>query len=207
MKAKVLDLLKSLHLEDTFFSVVEYLEHNLSQYRFEHTLRVAWFAYQLAHKEKQNTVLIKQNAVMAALLHDITKEQKTAFHYSILEKVKNQKKDIYKIPKAVLHSQTAALFAEEKFGIDTKMYRSAIEFHTIGHTDMGSLDFIVFAADYLGSFDLPEAQEKFSLSIQELCLEKVSRTLDHLISRRRQIMKETIDFYNFLIVKMENAGI
>lgn len=123
------------------------LEQELSQSRREHTLAVAQCALDLARALDLSAQQLK-GLEKAALLHDLTKEKPLAWHQSYLrERRQALGPDELKSP-AVVHALSAALVAQEEFGLEAP-YAQAIRYHTTGHPDMELLDKILFTADYV----------------------------------------------------------
>ncbi len=171
---------------------MKYLEKNLSQYRYEHTVRVTDFATRL------NSGLDQHQLALAGLCHDISKEMRPAAHYEIFER-NNAPRDYWFLPKPLLHSKSGYYLANELFNINDEQVHQAISYHTTGRAGMGPLARTVFAADYLGSLKKKKAEKQVKLSVHKLCLKKVKKTMKFLLKQRQRIHADTIGFYNSLV--------
>jgi len=118
------------------------LKQNLSKYRYEHSLRVAKEASNLAKHYKVND----NEAYLSGLLHDVAKEfnneenNKWTCQYSL--SVSSLTKDNSK----TIHAEIGALVAKKLYKVNANICQ-AIKYHTLGNINMNLLDKIVFIAD------------------------------------------------------------
>lgn len=185
-------------LHDDLQALVDYLIEHLSSYRSRHVFLVARYAYKLAQREFATQPTKWHQALVAALIHDITKEEKKEFHYNLFQKY-NLPKEYFEMPKPIFHSKSAPLFALEKFGIDDKEIADAAAYHTTGKQGMSKLCRIVFAADMLGSKPEDEAFELFQKDLHSLCLLKVKQSVLDVLRKGLALHQDTVDFYNELV--------
>ncbi|MCS6985242.1 MAG: HD domain-containing protein [Leptospiraceae bacterium] len=178
--------------------VVHYIKEKLSPYRRAHIFRVVYYSSRLAQRFYPGKVEVEQKAKIAALLHDITKEEKKEFHLELFERhgLLAEYKDI---PGPVMHSKSAALFAREKFGIWDEEVAEACACHTTGKAGMGVVAQIVFAADMMGSLSEEEIKQKENLSLKELCLEKLIYSLKSVLEKKGRIHPDSWLYYDFLL--------
>lgn len=115
----------------------------LSPARYEHTLNVCRLAKELA---RCNGVPEEQ-AALAALLHDIAKEQPKQKLLQIFADNAIIAGDITQRPAPVWHGAAAAILAQNQYGVADPAILSAIRCHTTGKADMGVLDKIIYLAD------------------------------------------------------------
>lgn len=121
------------------------VREKVSAKRYTHTLGVAYTAVSLAMRFGADL----EDARAAGLLHDYAK------NYSDEELIKKCKKHHLKITDTekkspyLLHGKLAACYAEKKFGITKEEVLKAIAYHTTGRADMGLLEKIIFAADFI----------------------------------------------------------
>ena len=121
------------------------LESRLDPMRYEHSLSVSFTCAALAMRYGYDI----NKAEVAGLLHDCAKR----FSDTVLI-AKCKKHDILltedelRAP-AVIHAKYGAWMAEHKFGIQDEEILSAIRCHTTGKPAMGTLDKILYVADYI----------------------------------------------------------
>ena len=201
MKGKIIEIAKTLSLEETALSIIEFNEQNLSDYRKSHILQVSYFSYHLAVRENQENDDLHKKSFLAAMLHDCTKERKPQFHYDLFKKHGVEEK-YSGFPVPVLHSKSAGLFAQDQFSIRDPEIDEAISCHTTGKIDMSNLAQILYAGDYLGSLEFEAAQSSFNENdLSSLCLEKVKKSMTHLVKANHTIHPDTFEYYNSLAGK------
>ncbi len=132
-------------IEEQIFTYRKQLKSKLEPMRYEHSLSVSYTCMALAMRYGYDL----KRAELAGLLHDCAKR------YGDNELiVKCQKHNIVltegelKAP-AVIHAKYGAWMAEHKFGVCDEEILSAIRCHTAGKPDMGTLDKILYIADYI----------------------------------------------------------
>ena len=116
------------------------LKELLSDYRYEHSLRVGETAKKLASLYQVD----EEEAYLAGILHDIAKEFTKEQNTEIMER--NGKKLDVNLPPRITHAIVGAVYVKEKYHLDDKITH-AIFSHTIGDIPMSTLDKIVFVAD------------------------------------------------------------
>lgn len=125
--------------------IKKFLKKHLDEYRFNHSLGVAYVSASLA----MCYGISVEKAYLAGLLHDSAKG------YSDEEKLEKAEKwgvpvDEYeKKSPGLLHSKLGACIASRKFLIEDEEILSAITYHTTGKPDMSLLEKIVFVADFI----------------------------------------------------------
>ena len=104
-----------------------------------------------------------QKAQLAALLHDIMKQQpdRIMLHRvrqsDIIEKIDSK-------PMPVLHGFAAADFARREMGIEDEEILMAIKSHTCGRKNMSDLEKVIYLADMLSEErDFPEKEPLLKL--------------------------------------------
>ncbi len=119
------------------------LEH-VEEKRHAHVLGCEQEAVSLAKKWNCDA----DKAAEAAILHDITKQQKGPEQLKLCDTygiiTDNGERDNYKL----LHSKTGAELSRRLFGIDDDVY-GAILRHTTGAPEMSLLEKVIYLADYI----------------------------------------------------------
>jgi len=122
--------------------ITAFTNARLSKKRFTHVKGVIQTAEELAERHGVNVA----DAHLAALLHDIAKEQNIQQVKRIL-KVKEEY-DYLENSSKVWHAPVGAIVAQETFGIGNAEILNASRFHTTGRPEMSDLEKVLFVADY-----------------------------------------------------------
>lgn len=207
------------NIPETIFAINRYLADNLSTYRYEHSLMVLSIALQLARVQSAGVQLKKRtkepakilenskkthSLIVAALAHDITKEEPKDFHLGIFKKYKQKKYKDY--PFALYHAKSAPYFLQERFQIKEREVHHAISYHSTGCKSMPLLSRLVFSADYLASAKDIVLEKEILKPLHELCMEKTSGTIERLVLRKSPVQPESVNFYNILLREIEDES-
>lgn len=115
----------------------------MSNFRYEHTLRVAKTALEITKFKNKN---LSKKAYIAAMYHDIAKE----FNRDQILEIINNKFNRNRFPTAhTLHGCASAAYAKEHFFINDKEILNAIYNHVIPPKKPSTLDKIIYCADKL----------------------------------------------------------
>lgn len=123
------------------------VREKLSPRRVKHVLAVRDMALQLAQIYGAD----EKKAEVAALLHDIVKEESPAVCLRYMQEDGTVPKPLRRMPSAVLHAPAGACYARGVLGVADADICSAIACHTTGKRDMSLLDKILFAADKISA--------------------------------------------------------
>jgi predicted HD superfamily hydrolase involved in NAD metabolism len=115
----------------------------LSNGRYEHTLRVAVTAEDLALAHD----LDANRARLAALLHDAARETGPEGFLELADKWRLQVGDPERQSPKLLHGPVAAELARRELGIEDEEVLEAIRSHTTGRPGMGPLALVLYVAD------------------------------------------------------------
>ena len=186
--------------------IKKWLEKNLSQERYSHTLGTADCARELAQKFGLN----QEKAYYAGLLHDCAK---CFSNDKLLEIIKNnlQIEECELLNYKTLHAPVSAYIAQNKFGVSDSEILSSIRWHTLGKIGMTDFEKVVFLADKIE----PNTREKSysdklrrylneENGLNKAILECYKSTIKSLVERNLKICPLTIEIYNKLqdIVKV-----
>ena len=192
------------------------IKPRLSEKRYSHTLGVERAAVRLA---KYCTPELADEAAVAALLHDVTKEIPYSRHIALL-KESDACLDTadYESP-AILHAYTAPLIIKSDFSdYITENVLSSVYNHTVGSPDMSVFDEIIFLADFIEDTRTYEA----SINLQSFvwknmkdgditanrkvlhraCIEAIDAAIINLIKHKRNINIKNILTRNALLSKI-----
>lgn len=179
--------------------------NEITKTRWEHSLRVAEIAEELANIHSPNEI---KEAYLAGVVHDITKQKTKEFHLELFAKLGDSESS--KLPEAAWHSRSAAYYLETEYGLKTRSVLDAVKHHTLGGDDLNLLDYILYAADFLGS-EFAERQKEYSEwrnkakeNLYSAVLNKAVHTMQDLLDHKREIHKRTISMYHFALGKLSN---
>ena len=119
-----------------------HIRNLMSEYRFNHTLRVAKTAMQIARAVAPKKV---KKAYIAGMYHDVAKEFNEA---TILSMVKNYDKKLYPTVHT-LHGICSAMYIKDNFYINDEEILDAIRNHVIPPMECSTLSMILYCADKL----------------------------------------------------------
>jgi len=135
--------------------IEEDVRRTLSDFRYQHTIRVANEAKKLAKYYK----IDEQKVYVASLLHDMAKEYSEEENESWIEKYHLPKELLKKEFKNIIHANIGAVVAREYYDVEEDIY-NAIKYHTIGNKSMNLFAKIVFVADKVGRKNLSSKMEE-----------------------------------------------
>ena len=115
----------------------------LSERRYEHTLRVADTAEDLALAHD----LYADRARLAALLHDAAREMGSEEFLGLAQEWHLQFGDAERQSPKLLHGPVAAELARFELGVDDEEVLEAVRAHTTGEPRMGPLALVLYVAD------------------------------------------------------------
>jgi predicted HD superfamily hydrolase involved in NAD metabolism len=115
----------------------------LSERRYEHTLRVADTAENLALAHH----LDADRARLAALVHDAAREMGPEEFLYLADKWHLQVGDPERQSPKLLHGPVAAELARRELGVDDEEVLEAVSTHTTGRPGMGPLALVLYVAD------------------------------------------------------------
>lgn len=119
-----------------------HIRNLMSEYRFNHTLRVAKTAMQITRAVAPKKV---KKAYIAGMYHDVAKEFNET---TILSMVKNYDKKIYPTVHT-LHGICSAMYIKDNFYINDEEILDAIRNHVIPPMECSTLSMILYCADKL----------------------------------------------------------
>ncbi len=161
--------------------IKEDIRKSLSDFRYQHTIRVAEEAKSLARYYQ----IDEEKVYVAGLLHDMAKEFSKEENEGLIEKYKlpqELKKEEF---KNIIHADIGAEMAKEYYNIEEDIYL-AIKYHTIGNPNMNLFAKIIFVADKIGRKTLsPEMQE-----VKKTAYEDIDKAICRIILIETEKLKE-----------------
>lgn len=171
------------------------IQEQLTTERYEHSLRVADVAKELAIRYGAP----EDKAVLAGLLHDYAKCQSR-------EQLRKQIKE-YDLPQQLLHyhhelwhGPVAAKIMEKHYDVMDDDILHAIAYHTTGRASMSLLEVIIFVADYIEpKRDIPGIEEVRSLAKENVFIaarKAIQNTIIYLMKKDATIHPDSFYAYN-----------
>jgi len=192
------------------------IKSRLSEPRYLHTLGVARAAKRLSELCLPSH---SAEAVVAALLHDVTKELSTEEQKRIIkeELVFIDRED--ENTPAVLHSFTAPTGIKRDFQeFATDNVLSSVFFHTMGSPDMSVFDEIIFLADFIEETrtypssvsvrnfvfeNMKHGKQEENIKIlHKACVMSIDFTTEHLKKNKKPINSKNVLTRNALLSKI-----
>ena len=151
----------------------------LSKERYEHTLRVADTAADLALAHDLDADMAR----LAALLHDAAREMDPEVFLNLANKWRLQVEDPERQSPKLLHGPVAAELARREFGMDNEEVLQAVRAHTTGRPGMGPLALVLYVADKIEpARDYPSVGRLRKLAgedLNEAATESLRRAIAH----------------------------
>lgn len=130
--------------EQIMNDVLEIFRNNKS--RLKHILGVLETATELGIKYHADVEKLE----ISALLHDITKYNSGELNKQIIKEYFSNFEEIFnEFSMPLLHSFSAYVIAQEKYGIKDEDILNAILHHTVGRANMSLIEKIIFISDYI----------------------------------------------------------
>ncbi len=193
--------------------ILQYL--TLSPSRLQHTLGVREAALMIAHDHFPE--LCDDDVATAALMHDFTKEYTLAQQEAVCAQYGDTLSPLEYASPALIHSHTAALIAERRFGFSPAICK-AIASHTTGSDDMTPLDICIYLGDYIdanrsGEYCKKVRQTYLSLmqteqktrALYDTLLLSFDMTIRHLLDDGCVISDATVRARNAIITKLKEV--
>jgi len=187
----------------------------ISGRRFSHTKGVAVSARLLAEFCGVDPII----AEAAGLLHDVSKElsDKEQIHLIDEEGIILDEDDLSS--PQIWHSYTAPIIIKRDFqDFATPEILSATRKHTVGNSDMSTLDCIIFLADFIEDTRVYDASNELRKYVFEnmrtgeteenirilkvACIKMIDFTIEHLLSTGKKVNHKTLLTKNALLSKI-----
>ncbi len=176
----------------------------VSDRRFKHSLGVSDTAVQLAMLNEAD----ENDARMAGILHDITKELTFEQQMELVAKYGIELDDTEKQEPKLLHAITSPKVAKELFDVSDDI-ANAIRYHTTGRADMTLLEKILYLADYMEpsrDFEGVEPLRELTYkNIDEALLLALQMSVQEVKNKGGHLHSDTLEAIDFLKAKKQNA--
>lgn len=171
------------------------IKPHLTVERYEHTLRVAETAVELAARYGESA----EKAELAAIFHDYAK-------YRPLDEMRRWilnsplPKDLLQYHHELWHGPVGSILINREYGIDDPEICQAIYYHTTGRANMSKLEMIIFLADYMepgrSQPGVEEVREVAKQDLVKACWFVSRNTIQFLMQKKATIYPDTFYAYN-----------
>jgi len=173
----------------------------LSDYRFQHILRVRDYAVKLALKNGVDT----DKAEVAALVHDYAKERSDDDFLTVIAR-KNMDPDLINWGNYIWHGVVGAEMVRDELGVTDLDILNAVREHTTGGAaEMTVLSQVLFMADYLevgrdfSGVDI--ARQITDQSLAAGVRYQIIHTVQRLVQKEMAIYPKSITTYNYWLTR------
>lgn len=182
----------------------EFMKLNLKDTRYRHSLGVEKMAVKLAQIHGADI----EKAAFAGRYHDIAK--------NLSPEEMDERIIRYGLPvgllgnNALAHSKVGAAILEHEFGVTDKEVLDAVRYHTTAKSDMPLMTELIFVADVVEDnrtyHDLPYYQDLACKDLDRAAEEILEYTINDLKVKGRDIHRDTLEAYDYLINKRSKNG-
>ncbi|MEE1076083.1 MAG: bis(5'-nucleosyl)-tetraphosphatase (symmetrical) YqeK [Acutalibacteraceae bacterium] len=184
----------------TFDEYKNIIKVKMGKKRYTHSINVAKAAQQLAIRYGGNI----EKAMIAGILHDITKEMPFDQQLQIIESNGIILNNVQSFSPKTWHAISGSVVIEKEIGIADEDILNAVKYHTSGRANMSLLEKIIFVADFIGEErdykGVDVMRSKAKKSLEEAMLYGVTFTIRDLAERQCAIDMNTLALYNELII-------
>jgi len=182
--------------------IKNWLKENLTDERYNHSLGCADAAREIAKILNYS----EEKAYLAGLVHDCAKSLPMDETMKLLKDNGIQLVCGEDENKKVLHAPAGTVVAKKQFEIDDNEVLSAIRWHTLGNSNMNTLEKIVFIADKIEPYSRGANEYKNKLEllktpsgVDKIIFDCYSYTIKSLVDRKLYICPQTVEIYNDLV--------
>ena len=176
------------------------LAERLSPYRYTHSLCVAESAVELAEKYGAD----KEKALVAGLLHDITKEADREEHFSLFTEGKVVLTQLEAVNRKLWHAMSGAEYLKLKLNITDEEILDAVRYHTTARAGMSLLEKVIYIADFISADrvyeDVGVVRELAKKNLDETMLYTQRYSINELLQKGACIHPDSVACYNELML-------
>ena len=174
------------------------LQRHLDKGRYEHTLGVMYTCASLAMAYHYDI----EKAMLAGLLHDCAKNVPNDKKLELCKKHHIEVTQVERENPFLLHAKVGAWIAKKKYDVKDEEILHAIQVHTTGEPAMGTLDMILFVADYIEphrdkASNLPQIREMAFQNLERAVEKILYDTLHYLNEKSGRIYPTTEITYEY----------
>lgn len=182
------------------------LKHKLDPMRYEHSLSVSYTCIALAMRYGYDL----QKAELAGLMHDCAKRYTDNELIARCAKHNVELTEAEISAPAVIHAKYGAWLAEHKYGIHDPEILDAIRCHTTGKPEMGTLDKILYIADYIEprrdkADNLAEMRYLAFQDLNQTMYEILAGTLNYLDKKGSRVDPMTMQAFEYMKAQIKKS--
>ena len=167
-------------MDEKILTIKKKVKKALDNYRYQHTLGVAYTAASLAMRYGEDM----ERLFLAGILHDCAKNIDNEEKYELCRKYKLDLSDIEKKAPFLIHGKLGAYIAEHEYGVKDKDILNAVRYHTTGRPGMSITEKIIYIADYI------EPHRHEARRLKEIRMEAFT----DIDSALRMVLRDSLDF-------------
>lgn len=190
-----------MHLLADQERLLQQVKAQMTEQRYQHTLRVAESARKLAQLYGAD----EEKAVLAGYVHDYCKCWPQEKLRDIL--LRYDYPELLHEDRELWHSFAGAIAIQTELGIDDPEVIQAVRYHTTGRTNMSLLEKVVLLADYIEpGRNFPGVEEiraKASKQLNEALALALGGTIRYLLQQNKRVYPLTLMAYNDLVSSQE----
>lgn len=175
------------------------VKEQLTERRYEHTIRVTDTALELAEKFGTD----RDKTELAGILHDYAKYRSKEEMQAVIEREEGLPDELLSFNIELWHAPVGAVLVEEEVGITDSDILRAIRYHTTGRSGMTLLEKIIFIADYIEpgrSFPgVEQVRELVEVDLDAAIVRALSNTVTFLMKKKQKVYPDTFSAYNSLV--------
>ncbi len=178
----------------------ELLRSRLSDYRYHHSLCVADSAVELAERYGADA----RKALVAGLLHDITKEASREEHFELFELGCVELSELERVNHKLWHAMSGAVYIKEKLNITDGEILDAVRYHTTARAGMSLLEKVIYIADFISADrvydDVDVVRELALKSIEDTMFYTQRYSINELLLKQACIHPDSVACYNEIVL-------
>ena len=183
----------------TFTGIQDRLKEELDEYRYVHTLGVAFTSAALAMRYETDV----DKALLAGLLHDCAKCIPNDEKYAMCERCGVELTEMELRNHSLVHAKLGAYLAKAEYGVEDEEVLDAIRTHTTGAPGMSLMQKIVYVADLIEpdrDDRIPNIGKTRAIAfedIDEAVYIIVKRSIKYLKQVGKEIDSASLDTYEY----------
>lgn len=196
---KNINSMNDIRIEKLITALDNDARRNLSDYRYEHSRRVASYAEDLARRYGYGHRL-QRLCYLAGISHDMCKERSVKFLLGTVRTDGHPVTPDEESNSELLHGRAAAVLLQENYGIHKKSVLNAVRYHTSASAKFDALGKIIYIADKIepGRKNCGYLREKVErLTLDALFLEVLKEVIGFVESKGKKVQASTYKTYRF----------
>ena len=201
MAVKTVNLENPEEVEIVISQVDEFVKKEVSESRYEHSVRTA----QTAEKMCALYGLNKRTGYLAGIAHDMCKEFSNDELFELVHEDSQPLSILEQNKPGLLHGRAAAVLIQTKFGVKDRNVVSAIANHTFAASGICDLGKILFVADKIEP-GRPQSTDEyrknlFAKTLDGITLAVLNENIEYLEKRGKKVAKPSYELAQELKAK------